>query len=114
MEYMKGRRIMELNPESPVIAKLKEQFEADPVGGAAKATAELLYETALVTSGFDVESPKDFAGRWAFGMSLGTVCRRSRVGPTPSDLLPDLSDRRLLADKAVQTCAVGGRDISKH
>jgi heat shock protein beta len=63
MEYMKGRRIMELNPESPVIAKLKEQFEADPVGGAAKAIAELLYETALVTSGFDVESPKDFASR---------------------------------------------------
>ena len=79
MEYMKGRRIMELNPESPVIAKLKEQFEADPVGGAAKATAELLYETALVTSGFDVESPKDFAGRWAFGMLSGTVWRRSRV-----------------------------------
>ncbi len=76
MEYMKGRRIMELNPESPVIAKLKEQFEADPVGGAAKATAELLYETALVTSGFDVESPKDFAGRWASGISSCRVWRR--------------------------------------
>jgi heat shock protein 90kDa beta len=63
MEYMKGRRIMELNPESPVIAALKSQFEADPAGGVAKATTELLYETALVTSGFDVESPKDFASR---------------------------------------------------
>lgn len=63
MEYMKGRRIMELNPDSPVIFSLRSQFESAPAGPAAAATAELLYETALLTSGFDVESPRDFAGR---------------------------------------------------
>lgn len=63
MEYMKGRRIMEVNPDSPVIASLRSQFEADPAGPVAAATAELLYETALLTSGFSVESPRDFAGR---------------------------------------------------
>jgi len=54
---------MEVNPDSPVIASLRAQFEADPAGGQAAATAELLYETALLTSGFNVESPKEFAGR---------------------------------------------------
>lgn len=73
MEYMKGRRIMEINPESPVIAALKSQFEADPAGAAAKATAELLYETALVTSGFNVESPKDFASRIYSLIAAGKV-----------------------------------------
>lgn len=63
MEYMRGRRILEINPDSPVIAQLKRSFEEAPAGPAVSQTVELLYETALLTSGFAVESPKEFAAR---------------------------------------------------
>ena len=63
MEYMRGRRILEINPDSPVIAQLKRTWEAAPAGPAVAQTVELLYETALLTSGFAVDSPKEFAAR---------------------------------------------------
>ena len=63
MEYMRGQRILEINPDSPVIAQLKRTFEEAPAGSAVGQTVELLYETALLTSGFSVESPKEFAAR---------------------------------------------------
>ncbi len=61
MEYMRGRRILEINPDSPVIGALRARLESDPAGVAP--TTELLYETALITGGFTVDSPKEFANR---------------------------------------------------
>ncbi|CAL8468307.1 g7847 [Coccomyxa elongata] len=60
-EYMKGRKTLEINPDHPIIQALKDRLDSDADG--AKAVAELMYDTALVTSGFTVESPKEFAAR---------------------------------------------------
>lgn len=66
MEYMRGRRTLEINPDHPVIAQLRSSYDtgsSDAERSDAKAMTELLYETALLTSGFSVDSPKDFAKR---------------------------------------------------
>ena len=63
MEYMKGKKIMEINPNNAIIRSLKAQVDARAAGPAAEASALLLFETALLTSGFAVENPTDFAGR---------------------------------------------------
>lgn len=64
MEYMRGRRTLEVNPDHPVISSLKTRFdEAGDSDSNAQAMTELLYETSLLTSGFSVDSPKDFAKR---------------------------------------------------
>ena len=64
-EYMKGKKTFEVNPKHPVILGLakrvdasKNEFDAD-----GKKAVELLYDAALVTSGFTVESPREFASR---------------------------------------------------
>lgn len=64
-EYMKGKKTFEVNPAHPVILGLmsrvdkeKSEFDAD-----GKKAVELLYDAALVTSGFTVESPREFASR---------------------------------------------------
>ena len=46
---MKGKKTMEINPTSPVILDLKAKQAAGD--DRAKATAELLFDTALLTSG---------------------------------------------------------------
>ena len=60
-EYMKGKKTMEINPLSPVILDLKAKQEAGDA--SAVATAELLFDTALLTSGFQIEQPADFAAK---------------------------------------------------
>lgn len=50
---MKGKRILEINPRHPLIQQVKDKFEADPENGP-NALAKILYETALLESGFPV------------------------------------------------------------
>merc|ERR1719350_57825 len=61
LEYMKGRKIMEINPDAPIIKAMLEKC-GDPDEQAVDL-CELLYETGLLTSGFTVEEPTSFAGR---------------------------------------------------
>eukprot|EP00955_Chlamydomonas_euryale_P101078 365323-Chlamydomonas_euryale.AAC.5 len=62
MEYMKGRKIMEINPDSDIIKGLKT-LVAEKDEDRARDLADLLFETSLLTSGFAVDSPRDYAGK---------------------------------------------------
>ncbi|KAE8704211.1 Endoplasmin-like protein [Hibiscus syriacus] len=61
--YMKGKRILEINPRHPIIKELRERVVKDPEDEGAKETAQLIYQTALMESGFSLPNPKDFASR---------------------------------------------------
>jgi len=61
-EYMKGQKTLELNPEHAVVKGLKDVLEEKDME-RAKDLAELLYETSLITSGFQLENPKSYASK---------------------------------------------------
>ena len=52
--YMRGKRILEINPRHPLIQQVKHKFELEPDNAATAALAKILYETALLESGFQV------------------------------------------------------------
>ena len=52
---MKAQRVLELNPDAPVFAALKEAVGSDPE--KAKTYAELLYDQALLIAGLPIEDP---------------------------------------------------------
>ncbi|KAE8654053.1 hypothetical protein F3Y22_tig00117056pilonHSYRG00758 [Hibiscus syriacus] len=58
---MKGKRILEINPRHPIIKELRERVVKDPEDEGVKQTAQLIYQTALMESGFSFPDPKDFA-----------------------------------------------------
>eukprot|EP00878_Enallax_costatus_P000207 GHUV01000266.1.p1 GENE.GHUV01000266.1~~GHUV01000266.1.p1 ORF type:complete len:827 (+),score=175.61 GHUV01000266.1:179-2659(+) len=60
---MRGQRTLEINPDHPLIVGLKDKVTNDKQDETAKATAALLYETALLESGFELDDPKDFSKR---------------------------------------------------
>ena len=89
MEYMKGKKIMEINPTNPIILDLKRQVDARNAGPAAEKAAVLLFETALLTSGFSVESPTDFASR-IFEMMASKVGQSDSSGGSTKPITPDV------------------------
>ncbi|XP_058098895.1 endoplasmin homolog [Magnolia sinica] len=61
--YMRGKRVLEINPRHPIIKELRERVVKDPQEESVKQTAHLIYQTALMESGFMLPDPKDFASR---------------------------------------------------
>ncbi|GMP44706.1 hypothetical protein CsSME_00013516 [Camellia sinensis var. sinensis] len=61
--YMRGKRVLEINPRHPIIKELRERVVKDPEDASVKQTAQLMYQTALMESGFVNNDPKDFASR---------------------------------------------------
>lgn len=61
--YMRGKRILEINPKHPIIKDLQEKVALSSEDDSAKQAAKLVFETALLESGFVLEDPKDFATR---------------------------------------------------
>ncbi|GER26614.1 heat shock protein 90 [Striga asiatica] len=61
--YMRGKRVLEINPRHPIIKELRERVVKDSEDESVKQTAQLMYQTALMESGFVLSDPKDFASR---------------------------------------------------
>jgi molecular chaperone HtpG len=57
----KVKRILELNPEHPLVTGLRKAHEQQPEEPGLVETAELLYGTAVLAEGGDLEDPARFA-----------------------------------------------------
>lgn len=88
-EYMRGKKIMEINPDHPLIKNLREEIAVNSESKKAKVISELLYETALLTSGFTIESPKTYAQK-VYSMISKAVQKPSKAAPKGNKKKPDI------------------------
>uniref|UniRef100_A0A0E0IL65 Histidine kinase/HSP90-like ATPase domain-containing protein n=1 Tax=Oryza nivara TaxID=4536 RepID=A0A0E0IL65_ORYNI len=63
LEFMRGRRIFEINPDHPIVKDLSAACKNEPESTEAKRAVELLYETALISSGYTPDSPAELGGK---------------------------------------------------
>ncbi|XP_020588422.1 heat shock protein 90-6, mitochondrial-like [Phalaenopsis equestris] len=73
LEFMRSRRVFEINPEHPIIKNLKVASKSYPDDPDALRAIDLLYETALISSGFTPDNPGELGGKIyeMMGMALG-------------------------------------------
>merc|ERR1712056_131836 len=63
MGMMAGRKTLEVNPNHPVIVDLLTKVKADKENAAALDTAQVLFQTALIESGYEIADPSALVSR---------------------------------------------------
>merc|ERR1711979_139564 len=63
ISMMSGRKTLEINPNHPVVIDLLSKIKADKEYKAAKDTAAVLFQTALIESGYEIADPSALVNR---------------------------------------------------
>merc|ERR1711957_728742 len=63
LNMMSGRKTLEINPNHPVIVNLLTKVKASKDDAAARDTAEVLFQTALIESGYEIADPSALVSR---------------------------------------------------
>jgi len=71
MGYMAAKKHLEINPDHSIIANLKDKADVDKNDKSVKDLVLLLFETALLSSGFSLEDPATHSQRIHRMIKLG-------------------------------------------
>merc|ERR1712097_144779 len=63
ISMMSGRKTLEINPNHPVVVDLLAKIKADKEDAAALDTAQVLFQTALIESGYEIADPSALVNR---------------------------------------------------
>lgn len=98
--FMASKKTLEINPEHPIINELRQRVDADSSDKTVRDLVLLLFDVALLSSGFSLDEPSTFASRIHRMIKLGlsiedNLAAEGETNPTGDDSdddIPDLED----------------------
>merc|ERR1712117_164915 len=89
MGYMAAKKHLEINPDHSIVENLRQRAEADKNDKSVKDLVLLLFETALLSSGFSLEDPAVHAKRIhrmiKLGLGIDEEEDTAEAGDAPAD-----------------------------
>ncbi|KAI6150544.1 heat shock protein 90 [Pisolithus tinctorius] len=86
--YMASKKTLELNPHNAIVRELKRKVAEDKADKSVRDLTYLLFETALLTSGFSLEDPSSFSKRIHRMISLGLDVGEEEESAEPTSAAP--------------------------
>lgn len=92
--YMVSKKTMEINPEHSIVSELRKKSEKDRSDKTVKDLIWLLFDTALLASGFSLDEPSSFAGRIHRMIKLGLSIDDDKIEELPNiETAPEVSSQ---------------------
>ncbi|XP_029413629.1 heat shock protein HSP 90-alpha-like [Nannospalax galili] len=93
MGYVAAKKHLEINPDHSIIETVRQKAEANKNNKSVKDLVILLYETALLSSGFSLEDPQTHANRIYRMIKLGLGIDED--DPTPDETSAAVTEEML-------------------
>ncbi|CAI0403172.1 unnamed protein product [Linum tenue] len=90
--YMSSKKTMEINPDNGIMDELRKRADADKNDKSVKDLVLLLFDTALLNSGFSLEDPNTFATRIHRMLKLGLSIDEDDLAGGDESEMPPLED----------------------
>jgi len=94
MGYMAAKKHLEINPDHSIVEQLRQKADAEKNDKSVRDLVMLLYETALLSSGFSLEDPSTHAARIhrmiKLGLGIDEADEELPEEPLENDEMPPL------------------------